>query len=53
MGTDARNKVTDDALTQLEETQDALRKSIEESKQLAAESERLVKRHRRELDEGR
>ena len=37
----------DDALEKIEETQAALRDSIEKSKELAAESERLVRRYRR------
>lgn len=38
----------DDALEKIEETQAALRDSIEKRKELAAESEWLVRRYRRE-----
>jgi len=38
----------DDTLIQIEETQAALRESIEKTKELAADSDRLLRRHRRE-----
>jgi len=42
----------DKTLDKIEETQAALRESIEEAKALAEESERLVKKHRKEVDKG-
>jgi hypothetical protein len=39
-----------DTLAQLEENQAALRESIETTKKLAEESDRLILRHRREMD---
>ena len=44
-------KVVDETLVQIEETQRALRRSIEETKELADQSERLIKRHRKALGE--
>ena len=44
----ARKKLPNDVLIQVEETQAALRDSIEETKKLAAESDRLIRRHRDE-----
>ena len=41
----------DDTLIQIEETQAALRDSIEKTKELAAESDRLIRRHRDEITE--
>lgn len=43
-------KVVDETLVQIEETQKALRRSIEETKELADQSERLIRRHRSELN---
>lgn len=40
---------TEKILDEIEETQAALRDSIEEAKQLAEKSDRLVKKHRKEL----
>jgi hypothetical protein len=40
----------DDSLIQIEETQAALRDSIEKAKALTKESERLVRKHRQESD---
>jgi hypothetical protein len=42
----------DKTLDKIKETQAALRESIEEAKALAEESERLVKKHRKEVDKG-
>lgn len=39
----------DTTLVQIEETQKALRDSIEETKQLAEQSEKLIRRHRKQL----
>ena len=39
-------------LSKIEETQAALRESIENAKDLAEQSERLIKKHRREMKEG-
>ena len=39
-------------LTKIEETQAALRESIETAKDLAEQSERLIKKHRKEMEEG-
>ena len=39
----------DDTLIQIEETQAALRDSIEKTKELAADSDRLIRRHRQEI----
>lgn len=39
-------------LTQIEETQAALRESIEVAKDLADQSDRLIKKHRKEMEEG-
>ena len=41
-----KNDVT---LTEIEKTQAALRESIEQAKDLAAQSERLIKKHRKEI----
>ena len=51
---DGDQQVTDKGektLTQIEETQAALRESIETAKNLAEQSERLIKRHRKEMKE--
>ena len=45
-----RTKQSD--LKEIEETQAALRKSIERAKQLTAQSERLIKQHREEKMDG-
>jgi hypothetical protein len=39
-------------LTKIEETQAALRESIETAKDLAEQSDRLIKKHRQEMEEG-
>jgi ABC-type transporter Mla subunit MlaD len=36
-------------IAEIEETQDALRESIEQSKELAAKTDKLLKRHRKAL----
>jgi ABC-type transporter Mla subunit MlaD len=41
-----------DILNQIEETQDALRDSIAHSKELAEKTDRLLERHREELQKG-
>ena len=40
----------DKTLDDIEQTQAALRDSIEEAKKLAEKSERLIKKHRKEVD---
>ena len=42
------NKMAD-ALSKLEETQAALRESIENTKKLAEQSDRLIQQHRKEV----
>ena len=42
-------KVPDETLIQIEETQAALRDSIEQAKKLADESARLISKHRDEI----
>ena len=42
---------TDETLIQIEETQAALRDSIERAKELADQSAELVRKHRQELSE--
>lgn len=42
-------KAQSETLDRIEETQAALRDSIENAKQLAAQSDRLIKRHRDEM----
>ena len=42
-----------ETISQLEETQEALRVSIEETKKLARQAERLIKRHKKELGDER
>lgn len=39
----------DKTLNEIEQTQEALRESIEEAKKLAEKSERLLKRHRKQV----
>ena len=41
-----------DILAEIEETQDKLRDSIEHSKELAEKTDRLLERHREELQGG-
>ena len=41
-------KPSEETLIQIEETQAALRDSIEKARELAEESERLVRKHRKE-----
>jgi hypothetical protein len=43
-------KVVDETLVQIEETQKALRRSIEQTKELAVQSEKLIRQHRNALD---
>lgn len=40
-------------LSEIEETQAALRESIESAKELTAQSERLIRRHRDETEDSR
>ena len=42
----------DKTLREIEETQAALRESIEEAKNLAEKSERLLKKHRKKIEGG-
>jgi hypothetical protein len=44
------NKSRDDTLKAIEETQAALRDSIEAAKDLAEKSERLISQHRKEIE---
>ncbi|MEA3029530.1 MAG: hypothetical protein QOJ53_823 [Sphingomonadales bacterium] len=46
-------KPKDETLTRIEETQAALRECIEQAKGLVEDSERLVRRHRRETAEAK
>ena len=39
-------------LGEIEQTQAALRESIEQAKELAEKSERLLKKHRKEVEKG-
>jgi ABC-type transporter Mla subunit MlaD len=48
---DAVNKKTDDEIARIEETQEALRDSIEESKRLADKTQELLQQHKKALDE--
>jgi hypothetical protein len=43
------NRPEDEALIRIEETQKALRLSIEQARELAEESDRLVRKHRDEI----
>ena len=43
--------VTDDSLVEIEETQAALRDCIAQARELAEDSERLVRKHRAKADE--
>ena len=43
---------SDKTLDAIEETQAELRESIEVAKNLAEQSDKLIKRHRREMEEG-
>ena len=45
VGTNSVNKQADETLSKIVETQVAMRVSIDEAKRLAAESERLLKKH--------
>jgi hypothetical protein len=45
-------KRSDVTLSEIEESQTALRKNIELSKKLSAQTDRLIKRHRKELERG-
>ena len=47
------SKPSDDTLGKIEETQAALRDSIEEAKALASQSERLIRQHRDETTEAK
>jgi len=47
------DKSRDETLQQIEETQHALRQSIERTRGLAAEAERLIERHRKEVSRPR
>ncbi len=44
----AKKRVPEDTLIRIEETQTALRGCIEKAKELAEDSERLIRRHRAE-----
>lgn len=44
-------KQKDETLSKIEETQHALQQSIDQARRLAAESERLIQRHKKELSE--
>ena len=44
------NKKTDDEIDKIEETQEALRDSIEESKRLTEKAQRLLEAHKKKLD---
>ena len=46
------NAKSDKTLTEIEGSQTALRKSIEVTKKLSAQVDGLLKRHRKELEEG-
>ena len=46
------NAKSDKTLSEIEGNQTALRKSIEVTRTLSAQIDRLLKRHRKELDEG-
>jgi hypothetical protein len=41
-----------EALDEIERTQAALRESIAEAKDLAAKSDRLIRKHRKQVDKG-
>jgi hypothetical protein len=45
------SKSSDETFGKIEETQAALRESIEKAKALASESERLIRQHRDEMTE--
>ena len=49
----ARKKRADDTLIRIEENQAALRDCIETAKALAKDSERLIRRHREEMEEAK
>lgn len=46
------NFKSDKTLTEIEESQTALRDSIDTTRNLSAQIDRLLKRHRKELNEG-
>lgn len=46
------NAKSDKTLTEIEASQTAMRKSIEVTKKLSAQTDRLIRRHRRELAKG-
>lgn len=46
------NAKSDKTLTEIEASQIAMRESIEVTKKLAAQTDRLIKRHRKELQRG-
>jgi ribosomal protein L21 len=48
-GLTVSKKMVEQTLVEIEETQKALRNSIEQTKQLAEKSEQLIQRHREEL----
>ena len=45
------SKKAQESLSEVEEAQVALRESIEKTKKLAAQAERLVERHRKEISD--
>lgn len=46
------NKKSEATLNEIEQTQAALRDSIEQAKDLADKSDRLIKKHRKEVEKG-
>ena len=46
------NRKSDKTLTEIEASQTALRDSISATKRLSAQTDRLLKRHRKELEKG-
>ena len=50
-GGDMGKKMVEETLREIEQTQLALRQSIEQTKQLAEKSEQLISTHRKELRE--
>ena len=47
------SKQSDDTLAEIEQTQSALRDSIQTAKKLADDSDRLIRRHRKEIADDR
>ena len=45
------NKKLEDEIARIEATQEALRESIEETKQLSAKAEKLLQQHKKALQE--